>query len=158
MRTAQEYNMGMLDAILARKIRLIDYERMTNDRGERIVKFGRFAGVAGMMDVLNGLGNKLLGLARNYPDLGSLRGAVRALGNEIAKNGVPAPMMPFVCVFTGNGAVSKGAQEVFNELPHRYVSMEEMQFLVESGRADRRIAYGVVAEPRDYMKNTKYPR
>eukprot|EP01134_Creolimax_fragrantissima_P007426 CFRG7426T1 len=165
---AQEYNMAMLDSVLEKKVRLIDYERMTNDRGERIVKFGRFAGVAGMMDVLNGLGNKLLGmgyhtpflyigLARNYPDLGSLRGAVRALGNEIAKNGVPEPLMPFVCVFTGNGAVSKGAQEVFNELPHRYVSMEEMQFLVESGQADRHIAYGVVAEPRDYMRNVKFP-
>lgn len=30
-----------------------------------------------------------VGLARNYPDLGTLRGAVRSLGNEIAKNGVP---------------------------------------------------------------------
>jgi alpha-aminoadipic semialdehyde synthase len=50
-------------------IRLIDYERMMNDRGERIVKFGRFAGVAGMMDLLHGLGNRLLGLGYHTPFL-----------------------------------------------------------------------------------------
>ena len=44
---AQEGNMDMLDEILRKKIRLIDYEKITDEKGRRIVAFGKFAGIAG---------------------------------------------------------------------------------------------------------------
>ena len=44
---AQEGNMPMLDTILKKKIRLIDYEKISDHKGKRLVAFGRSAGNAG---------------------------------------------------------------------------------------------------------------
>ena len=49
---AQQDNMALLDACLEKKVRLIDYEKMVNDNGQRVVAFGKYAGIAGMIDIL----------------------------------------------------------------------------------------------------------
>jgi len=77
----------MLDAILQKNIRLMDYELLTDDQGMRVVKFGTFAGYAGkdvpfnfqrtglmqqnegMIDTMCGLGQRLLGLGQSSPFL-----------------------------------------------------------------------------------------
>ncbi|CAG0924180.1 unnamed protein product, partial [Notodromas monacha] len=64
---AQEANMPLLDALLEKNIRLIDYERMVNDEGQRVVAFGIYAGVAGMINILHGLGLRLLALGHHTP-------------------------------------------------------------------------------------------
>lgn len=43
----QPYNRPLLQAMLAKDIRMIDYEVLTNERGERLVAFGFYAGVVG---------------------------------------------------------------------------------------------------------------
>lgn len=43
----QSYNRHLLQAMLAKNIRMIDYEVLTNERGERLVAFGFYAGVVG---------------------------------------------------------------------------------------------------------------
>ena len=48
-------------------IRLVDYEKMVNERGERVVAFGKYAGVAGMINILHGLGLRLLALGHHTP-------------------------------------------------------------------------------------------
>jgi alpha-aminoadipic semialdehyde synthase len=48
--------MQALDHILENNIRLIDYEKICDAEGKRLVAFGRFAGLAGMIDFLSGLG------------------------------------------------------------------------------------------------------
>ena len=52
-------NMDLLDACLEKNVRLVDYERMLDESGARVVAFGKFAGIAGMIDILNGIGKKL---------------------------------------------------------------------------------------------------
>lgn len=64
---AQEANMPLLDAILEKNIRLLDYERMCDDEGFRVVAFGKYAGVAGMINILHGLGLRLLALGHHTP-------------------------------------------------------------------------------------------
>jgi alpha-aminoadipic semialdehyde synthase len=49
---AQQDNMALLDACLEKKVRLIDYEKMVNENGQRVVAFGKYAGIAGMIDIL----------------------------------------------------------------------------------------------------------
>jgi alpha-aminoadipic semialdehyde synthase len=44
--------MAMLDACLEKKVRLIDYEKMVDENGRRVVAFGKHAGIAGMIDIL----------------------------------------------------------------------------------------------------------
>lgn len=48
-------------------IRLIDYERMVDEKGNRTVAFGVYAGVAGMLNILHGLGLRLLALGHHTP-------------------------------------------------------------------------------------------
>lgn len=48
--------MPALDAILAKKIRLIDYEKISDDKNNRLIAFGNYAGIAGAIDFIKGLG------------------------------------------------------------------------------------------------------
>ncbi|XP_023384649.1 alpha-aminoadipic semialdehyde synthase, mitochondrial isoform X3 [Pteropus vampyrus] len=77
---AQEANMGLLDEILRQslhssvrrqEIRLIDYEKMVDHRGIRVVAFGQWAGVAGMINILHGMGLRLLALGHHTPFMGA---------------------------------------------------------------------------------------
>ena len=59
----QPANMPALRDILEKRIRLIDYECIREASGpkpDRLVAFGRFAGIAGAIDFLQGLGEFLL--------------------------------------------------------------------------------------------------
>ena len=51
--------MPLLDALLEKRIRMVDFECIRNAEG-RLVAFGHFAGVAGTFDFLRGCGEFLL--------------------------------------------------------------------------------------------------
>lgn len=52
---------------IVQNIRLLDYEKMCDDHGQRVVAFGKYAGVAGMVNILHGLGLRLLALGHHTP-------------------------------------------------------------------------------------------
>ena len=45
----QAKNMAMLRALMARRCQLIDYERIVDDQQKRLLFFGQYAGLAGMI-------------------------------------------------------------------------------------------------------------
>ena len=55
----QAYNMPMLKKMMEMKCNLIDYERVVDEQGKRLIFFGRYAGLAGMIDSLWSLGLRL---------------------------------------------------------------------------------------------------
>ena len=55
----QDYNMPLLQAMMDKKTQLIDYERIVDEKGRRLIFFGRHAGLAGMIDSLWALGQRL---------------------------------------------------------------------------------------------------
>jgi len=55
----QAHNMAMLKKILEVKSNLIDYEKIQDKRGRRLIFFGKYAGLAGMIDTLWALGRRL---------------------------------------------------------------------------------------------------
>ena len=62
---AQDYNMDLLDKLKELKIRMIDFEcirepRVPGKMSQRLVAFGRYAGIAGAFDFLRGIGEFLL--------------------------------------------------------------------------------------------------
>ena len=74
---------------------MIDYEKMVDANGQRMVAFGKYAGVVGMIDIMHGLGLRFLALghhtpfmhigpAHNYRSSEMARQAVRDAGYEIA--------------------------------------------------------------------------
>lgn len=150
---AQEANMPLLDEILKQEIRLFDYEKMVDHKGMRVVAFGKWAGVAGMINILHGLGLRFLalghhtpfmhiGMAHNYRNSSQAVQAVRDAGYEISLGLMPKSVGPLTFVFTGTGNVSKGAQEMFSALPCEFVEPHELKEVSRSG--DLRKVYGTV--------------
>ncbi|KAM3870191.1 alpha-aminoadipic semialdehyde synthase, mitochondrial [Diretmus argenteus] len=141
---AQEANMGLLDDLLKKEVRLIDYEKMVDPNGFRIVAFGQWAGVAGMINILHGLGLRFLalghhtpfmhiGMAHNYRNVSQAIQAVRDCGYEISTGLMPKSIGRVTFCFTGTGNVSKGAQDIINELPVEYVEPHELKDVSETG-------------------------
>ncbi len=54
----QPYNMPLLKQMMAKKVNLVEYERIVNDRDQRLIFFGRFAGLAGMINSLWSAGQR----------------------------------------------------------------------------------------------------
>lgn len=145
---AQPDNMDLLDACLEKNVRLVDYEKMCDESGQRLVAFGKYAGIAGQIDILNGLGLRLLALghhtpfmhigpAHNYRNSSHARQAIRDAGYEISLGMMPQSIGPMTFVFTGSGNVSQGAQEIFQELPHEYVSPSMLAKVAQHGDTNK---------------------
>ena len=141
----QPYNMEMLRELVDKRCTLIDYETVTNDEGQRLIFFGRYAGLAGMVDTLWATGRRLAAQGietpltdvqptHTYPDLASAKAAVSRVGERIAAEGWPPELRPFVVGVTGYGNVSRGAQEILDLLPHAEVCPTELEaFLADNG-------------------------
>ena len=163
---AQPENMALLDEALSKQVRLVDYECVREGGGgssPRLIAFGEFAGKAGMVSGLRGLGLRLLSLGHSTPflsigpphsyagesrgracglvppraascrlvpprapcapseegshaaplgraaDYADARRALRAVGERVASQGVPAEFSPLVVCVAGTGNVSRGA-------------------------------------------------
>ncbi|XP_071450294.1 alpha-aminoadipic semialdehyde synthase, mitochondrial isoform X2 [Hetaerina americana] len=161
---AQEANMPLLDAIVEKNIRLIDYEKLVDESGQRVVAFGKYAGVAGMVNILHGLGLRLLALghhtpfmhigpAHNYRSSSMARQAIRDAGYEISLGMMPKSVGPLTFVFTGSGNVSQGAQEVFQELPHEYVPPDMLKKVAEHGGVNK--LYACEVSRRDHLEHNE---
>ncbi|XP_044259746.1 alpha-aminoadipic semialdehyde synthase, mitochondrial isoform X3 [Tribolium madens] len=161
---AQESNMPLLDAILEKRIRLIDYEKLMDEKGQRVVAFGKMAGIAGTVNIFHGLGLRLLALghhtpfmhigpAHNYRNSSMAKQAVRDAGYEIALGLMPKSIGPLTVVFTGSGNVSQGSQEVFQELPHEYVAPESLKKAAEHGSLNK--VYACEVRRRHYLERAE---
>ncbi|KAI8352990.1 Saccharopine dehydrogenase-domain-containing protein [Mortierella sp. GBAus27b] len=160
----QEYNMPMLQDVLDKNIRLMDYELMANEKKQRLVLFGKHAGYAGMIDGVHGLGQRLLGLgysspflhvgmAHNYKSLASAKIALQSLGNTISDEGTPKEFGPMTFVFTGSGNVSQGAQAVFKSLPHEYVDPKDLPKIATSKNARLDRIYAAEVNIEDHIRH-----
>ncbi len=150
----QRYNMPMLHSLLDRKCTLIDYEKVTDKNGKRLIFFGRHAGAAGAIETLYALGRRLkrggcanpfesIKRAYEYPDLGSAKEAIWQVGEVIRTEGVPEELGPLVIGVAGYGNVGQGTWEVLDLLPLERIEPEDLATLVESGRFDRKVVYGL---------------
>eukprot|EP00742_Colponemidia_sp_Colp-10_P006586 GILJ01007057.1.p1 GENE.GILJ01007057.1~~GILJ01007057.1.p1 ORF type:complete len:567 (-),score=95.36 GILJ01007057.1:268-1968(-) len=171
---AQPANMPLLDKMLELNIRLIDYECITeprprgkendeNYKGKRLVAFGRFAGIAGMIDYLRGMGERLLSMgystpllhvasAYMYQDVAAAKEAITKIGNEVRDKGLPEALCPFVVAFTGTGNVTQGALEMFKLLPHEMVEAKDLPALMANPNKNCNVFYGVIVTCKDMVK------
>jgi saccharopine dehydrogenase (NAD+, L-lysine-forming) len=151
----QVQNLPMLRALIDRRCQLLDYELIVDDRGRRLVFFGRFAGLAGMIDALWALGKRFqwegfetplstVRMAHEYPDLSAAKAHVSEVGREIARFGLPSGVRPLVVGVAGYGHVSQGAQEILDLLPVREVSPDDLGAASKSSLACAREIVKVV--------------
>ena len=115
----QPYNRKLLQAIINKKIQLIDWETITNAKRQRLIAFGRFAGIVGCYNGLLGYGLK----SKRY----SLKRAHKCedrqeMEEELHKLSLPKD---FKLVITGGGRVGKGALEVIAKTDIKKVSPKD---------------------------------
>ncbi|MBN2616324.1 MAG: hypothetical protein JXR71_11590 [Bacteroidales bacterium] len=159
----QEYNMPLLQNMIDRKASLIDYERIVDEQGRRLIFFGRFAGLAGTINSLWSLGQRMkvkgvsspferLQQTHHYDSLEEAKAVISGIGKEIAANGLPEELTPLVIGVTGNGNVSKGAQEILQLLPVKEIEPGDLASLRAEGNYDAHTVYKVIFEEPDLVE------
>ena len=139
----QKYNMPMLKKMMNYKCNLIDYEKIVDDSGKRLIFFGRFAGLAGMIDTLWAFGQRLnsqnidtpfneIKQTIHYKNLDEIKEHLKKIGYEIRRKGFCEQLTPLIIGFAGYGNVSKGAQEILNLLPTKDVYPEDMKKIYDN--------------------------
>ena len=124
----QPYNRELLQEVVRKEIQLVDYEYLTDEKGIRVVAFGRWAGVVGAYNALRAYGLKSAAFslkpASDCFDLEELLQELKKV--EMGSNRI---------LVTGGGRVAGGALEVLEAAGILQVEPEE--FL--SGNFDRAI-------------------
>lgn len=127
----QAHNRGLLQTILEKKIRMIDYECLEHEDGQRIIGFGFFAGIVGAHNGMMAYGNRT-GLfllervfkQRNFRELIHQYFGLRLPNVKIA--------------VTGSGRVAHGILEVMNLMGIHEVEPEDY--------LERRFSYPVYTQ------------
>ncbi|MGF1509677.1 MAG: hypothetical protein ACFB9M_09285 [Myxococcota bacterium] len=123
----QAHNMSMLRRLMDLGCTLIDYERITDEQGTRLVAFGRHAGLAGAVDSLWALGETWrrrghptplaeLNPAHRYDSLEAIRSVLREIGMRCRADEGFRQRAPVVVGVTGSGRVSRGVHEILDVL------------------------------------------
>lgn len=118
----QPHNRALLQAVLEKKITLIDYEVLTDDYNQRLIAFGKFAGMVGAHNGVLGYG--LRTGAFTLPRMKNVESYAEA--RRIYKE---TNFPPLSIVVSGGGRVAKGAMEVLLDMGFKKVAPTD--FLVE---------------------------
>lgn len=114
----QPYNKKLLQEVLKKQIHLIDYETLKDKLDNRLVAFGRFAGIVGAYNGLWAYGKKYnkFNIRRAFEcfDINDLK-------IELRKVQLP----PVKIILTGAGRVAKGAMETLDTVGIRKVTAED---------------------------------
>ena len=151
----QPHNMPMLKRMLDLGCTLIDYEKVTNENGRRLIFFGRHAGLAGMIETLWALGRRLdwegipnpftrLRHMYEYKDLTEAKETISDIGNQIKAEGLPEPVAPVICGVAGYGNVARGVWEILDLLPIVEIEPREVASVAESPDRATNAIYKVV--------------
>jgi len=110
----QPYNRKLLQAILDKNIELYDHETIVNDRGFRLIGFGRYAGLVGAYN-----GFRALGLR---DDLFSLPKVETLEDLDDMKSELDKITLPNIKILlSGTGKVARGAKEILDHLQIKQV-------------------------------------
>ena len=105
----QSYNQKLLQNIVTKNIQLIDYEVLTNPAGQRVIAFGKFAGMVGAHNALWTYAKRTNSF--EFPRMNSLYDYEAA--KQVYMN---TKFPPCRVVLTGTGRVSGGAELVLLDM------------------------------------------
>ena len=121
----QSGNMPILKKIISGGSTLIEYEKISDTQGQRLICFGRYAGDAGAIDIMWLMGEywhhkgittpfSQCKQATNYNSVKDAQDHFREIGELIKKQGIPKAISPLIIGILGYGNVSLGAQQIFD--------------------------------------------
>jgi alanine dehydrogenase len=113
----QPYNRQLLQAILEKNIDLYDHETIVNATDQRLIGFGRYAGIVGAYNTIRAFGIKF--------GLFKLAKAETLSGKEELINHLKRLVLPpLKFVITGTGKVGGGIKEILDAMKIKEVSVE----------------------------------
>jgi saccharopine dehydrogenase (NAD+, L-lysine-forming) len=122
----QAHNRRLMQNLIAKKIHMIDFETLTDEKGNRIIGFGKYAGIVGAFNGLKAWGLKTkqftLPFAYQTPSYKALVGQTIQALHKITQ--------PLKIVVTGRGRVGKGARQFL--LDCMIPELQADAFLLES--------------------------
>jgi alpha-aminoadipic semialdehyde synthase len=162
----QAKNMPLLKESKRKKITLIDYEKIVDSYGRRLVFFGRFAGICGTANSLYLLGKRLewekirnpfvmLKPTSSYDSLTSLKKSMASVGEFIRKKGLPRKTLPFIIGVTGHGNVSKGINEMLEPLCPIEIHPKDMKKFVRHQKHMHNRVYKIVFYREEKLRSKK---
>lgn len=135
----QSHNQKLMKCLIEKKIQMIDYETLTDKNHNRIIGFGRYAGVVGAY-------NGILGYGLKY-DMFRLKPAHLCRDRAEMEEELKRAKLPNIKIaLTGGGRVANGVIETLSALRIRKVTADE--FL---GMTFREPVYCQL-NPRDYVE------
>ena len=158
----QKHNMPMLKKMMDLECSLIDYEKISDEKGRRLIFFGRYAGLAGMVDALWAFGQRLKSKGIKSPfneikqtidyknHLKEIKEHLSLIGKTIEKEGIPCSIVPVIIGFAGYGNVSKGAQEILDILPVKEITPKEIKTVLDNPSTNS--VYKVVFKEEDMVE------
>ncbi|MFI8380288.1 NAD(P)-dependent oxidoreductase [Leeuwenhoekiella sp. NPDC079379] len=114
----QPYNRALLQAVLDKNIELYDHETITDERGLRLIGFGRYAGLVGAYNGFRAYGKKHKSF--DLPPASTLTDS-NALQSQLAKIELPKLKI----ALTGTGKVAAGSMEILDKMGVKKVSVED---------------------------------
>ena len=111
----QPYNRKLLKAMLDKHIEMYDHETIINENGDRLIGFGRYAGLVGAYNGFRALG--LRDGLYSLPKVETLAD-LNAVKAELDKITVPNIKI----LLTGTGKVAHGAKEILDHLGIKHIS------------------------------------
>ncbi len=114
----QPYNQKLMQTLIQKRIRMIDYECLTHADGQRILGFGFFAGVVGAH-------NGLLTYGKKFGHF-DLKPAHQCLDFEEMVAQYKDVYLPNIkIVITGSGKVASGIVEIMDQMDVEYIEPED---------------------------------
>jgi len=161
----QPHNMPMLRRMMELRCNLIDYEKITDEQNKRLIFFGNYAGLAGMINTFWSLGMRLreygypenpfleIQQAHNYSSLAAARKHLSEVARKILEKGLPENLIPFTIGFSGYGNVSSGAKEIANLFPGIEIDPEELPKLCKFKNLPNNLIYKVTFKEKDLARH-----
>jgi alpha-aminoadipic semialdehyde synthase len=158
----QEYNMPMLKRMMEIGCQLIDYEKVVDDKGRRLIFFGWHAGVSGMIESLVAFGRKLksqgidspfsaIKQPHEYNTIEEIKVALEVVGRWIQAEGLPDEILPVTVGVAGYGNVAQGAQEMLDILPITTIQPNQLKDIKAGSKAAKNTIFKAVFKEEDMV-------
>jgi len=159
----QTQNMPMLKRLMEKRCTLIEYEKIADENGRRMIFFGTQAGQAGMIEALHALGRRLnregidtpfaeIRQPFQYGSLVAAREAVEETGRWISKHGLNRRINPLICGFAGYGNTSLGAQDIYDRLPVENIPPSDLTGFIQRKDYCASRVYKVIFKEEDMVR------
>lgn len=113
----QAYNRGLLQALLEKNIEFYDYETLVDATNNRLIGFGRYAGMVGAYNSIRAFGIKFE--LFKLPKVETLSGK-----EDLIRHLKRIVLPPIKFVVTGTGKVGGGVKEIFDAIKVKSVTVD----------------------------------